>query len=287
MRFRRVVRHVSCFWILTVSGSSEWAEQMEKNVSFVTRRNFLKTAAAGLRGGAYARPRRFRRRAAEGRLRSISGRSATTAGPGRTNKGRKAMVDGAQRSGRLELCREREGRRERRADPEGPRAEGHQAHLRDVVRLHGPDASRSPSSSRTSSSSIAPATSTPTTSAPTTRASIRAARSRARSPVMMSKSGMIGYLGSYKVPEVVLGVNAFTLRRRRSQPEDHDQAGHDRLVVRSGQGSRRGADARQPRLRRHRPAHRQPGGPAGLRAAQGLVLRPRRRHVALRAEDPA
>ena len=27
----------------------------------------------------------------------------------------------------------------------------------------------------------------------------------------MSKSGVVGYLGSYKVPEVVLGVNAFTL----------------------------------------------------------------------------
>src|SRR5271165_437606 len=28
---------------------------------------------------------------------------------------------------------------------------------------------------------------------------------------MMSKTGTIGYLGSYKVPEVVLGVNSFTL----------------------------------------------------------------------------
>ena len=73
--------------------------------------------------------------------------------------------------------------------------------------------------------------------------------------------------------------------RPGGQPEDHDQARHDQFVVRSGQGSRRRADAHQPRLRRRRPAHRQPRRPSGVRAAQGLVLRPGRRHVALRAED--
>jgi basic membrane protein A and related proteins len=35
---------------------------------------------------------------------------------------------------------------------------------------------------------------------------------------MMSKSGTIGYLGSYKVPEVVLGVNAFTLAAQAKNP---------------------------------------------------------------------
>src|SRR5580700_9250530 len=34
----------------------------------------------------------------------------------------------------------------------------------------------------------------------------------------MSKSGVIGYLGSYKVPEVVLGVNAFTLAAQAQNP---------------------------------------------------------------------
>jgi len=34
----------------------------------------------------------------------------------------------------------------------------------------------------------------------------------------MSKSGVLGYLGSYKVPEVVLGVNAFTLAAQRQNP---------------------------------------------------------------------
>ena len=34
----------------------------------------------------------------------------------------------------------------------------------------------------------------------------------------MSKSGTLGYLGSYKVPEVVLGVNAFALSAQRMNP---------------------------------------------------------------------
>jgi basic membrane protein A and related proteins len=35
---------------------------------------------------------------------------------------------------------------------------------------------------------------------------------------MMSKSGTLGYLGSYKVPEVVLGVNSFTLSAQAKNP---------------------------------------------------------------------
>ena len=35
----------------------------------------------------------------------------------------------------------------------------------------------------------------------------------------MSKSGVIGYLGSYKVPEVVMGVNAFTLAAQAQNPK--------------------------------------------------------------------
>ena len=61
-------------------------------MSIVTRRNFMKTAAAGLSLPALGRGA-FRRRAAQGRLTSSSARSATMAGPGRTNKGRLAMDD--------------------------------------------------------------------------------------------------------------------------------------------------------------------------------------------------
>ena len=35
---------------------------------------------------------------------------------------------------------------------------------------------------------------------------------------MMSKTGKLGYLGSYKVPEVVLGVNSFTLAAQKKNP---------------------------------------------------------------------
>jgi len=35
----------------------------------------------------------------------------------------------------------------------------------------------------------------------------------------MSKSGTLGYLGSYKVPEVVLGVNSFTLSAQKQNPD--------------------------------------------------------------------
>ncbi len=35
---------------------------------------------------------------------------------------------------------------------------------------------------------------------------------------MMSKSGTLGYLGSYKVPEVVLGVNSFLLAAQKKNP---------------------------------------------------------------------
>lgn len=36
---------------------------------------------------------------------------------------------------------------------------------------------------------------------------------------MMSKSGTMGYLGSYKVPEVVLGVNSFLLAAQKKNPD--------------------------------------------------------------------
>jgi basic membrane protein A and related proteins len=36
---------------------------------------------------------------------------------------------------------------------------------------------------------------------------------------LMSKSGVIGYVGSYKVPEVVLGVNAFTIAAQAQNPK--------------------------------------------------------------------
>src|SRR5271163_4238130 len=36
---------------------------------------------------------------------------------------------------------------------------------------------------------------------------------------MMTKTGTIGYLGSFKVPEVVMGVNAYTLAAQAIKPD--------------------------------------------------------------------
>ena len=80
---------------------------------------------------------------------------------------------------------------------------------------------------------------------------------------MVSKTGMIGYLGSYKVPEVVLGVNAFTLAAQAVNPNIKTKLVMIDFVVRSRQGSRRRRPRCQPWLRRRRPAHRQPGRPSG------------------------
>ena len=82
----------------------------------------------------------------------------------------------------------------------------------------------------------------------------------------MSKTGTIGYLGSYKVPEVVLGVNAFTLAAQAVNPKITDQARHDQLLVRSGQGGRGRPDAGQSRLRRGHDQHTD--SPAGLQVCE-------------------
>ena len=56
------------------------------------------------------------------------------------------------------------------------------------------------------------------TSRPTTPASTRAARSSAPSPARCRKSGVVGYIGSFPIPEVVMGINAFTLAAQKVNP---------------------------------------------------------------------
>ena len=163
---------------------------------------------------------------------------------------------------------------------------GHQAHLRDVVRLHGPMRRRRQAIPERQVRALH---------------RIQARRQpRHLQLAFPSGPGGRGYdrrshveVGGDRLSRLLQGSRGRARREllyarcASAEPEDHNQTGDDQLVVRPGQGSRGGADARQPRLRRHRPAHRQPRGTAGLRAAQSVVLRPRRRHVALRAEDPA
>ena len=66
---------------------------------------------------------------------------------------------------------------------------------------------------------LRPATSAPTTSRPTTPASTRAARSAARSPGTCRRPGSPGYIASFPIPEVVMGINAFTLAARKVNPD--------------------------------------------------------------------
>ena len=112
-------------------------KQGDKDMSFCDTTQFHETAAAGLALPALAR-RAFAAEPLEARLRlSRPGRRlwlelGAQQGPARDGRG-------AQRSGRLELRRERQGRRERDPDHQGPRATGQQADLHRVVRLHGPD----------------------------------------------------------------------------------------------------------------------------------------------------
>jgi basic membrane protein A and related proteins len=48
---------------------------------------------------------------------------------------------------------------------------------------------------------------------------------------MMSKSGVAGYIGSFPIPEVVMGINAFTLAAQIN-PRVPDQGGVGELLAR-------------------------------------------------------
>ena len=71
----------------------------------------------------------------------------------------------------------------------------------------------------------------------------------------MSKSGVIGYLGSFKIPEVVMGVNAFTLSAQAVNPKITTKLVMIDFLVRPGQGGLRRRNPRQSRLRFHHHPH--------------------------------
>ena len=81
----------------------------------------------------------LRRRAAQGRLR-LSRRDRRLRLDLVARAGPQGAGASAQRPSGHQLCRERQGRRERRSGDEGPRPAGQQAHLHHLLRLHGPDA---------------------------------------------------------------------------------------------------------------------------------------------------
>ena len=110
----------------------------EKKMNMITRRNLMKTAAAGLALPALGRdapspPTRSRSAS------SISGRSATSAGPGRTTRAGKAMVDALK--GQVVADYVENVKEDASAIPiiKDLAQQGNKLIFTDLLRLHGPD----------------------------------------------------------------------------------------------------------------------------------------------------
>ena len=101
----------------------------------------------------------------------------------------------------------------------------------------------------------------------------------------MTKSNQIGYVAAFPIPEVIRGINAFTLGRAQGQPGSDRAGGLDQHLVRSGQGAGSGRGAPRRRRGRDRPApgHRRPA--AGGRGSRRLQRRLQRGHGAARAKS--
>ena len=100
---------------------------------------------------------------------------------------------------------------------------------------------------------------------------------------MMSKTGTIGFLGSFKIPEVVMGVNAFTLAAQAVNPKITTKL----VMIDTWFDPAKEAAAAETLanlgcdvIAQHVDS---PATLAGLREAQDLWVWLRRRHVALRA----
>ena len=103
----------------------------------------------------------------------------------------------------------------------------------------------------------------------------------------MSKKGVLGYIASFPIPEVISGINATMLGAQIGQSQHQGQDHLGEHLVRSGQGSRRRQGAGRPGRRRADAAHRLAGRHAGRRSSGTLRLRPGLRHDQVRAEGPA
>ena len=88
----------------------------------------------------------------------------------------------------------------------------------------------------------------------------------------------IGYVAAFPIPEVIRGINAFTLGVRKANPDGDRQGRLDQHLVRSAEGAAGGRGAARRRRRRHRPApgHRRPA--AGGRGARQVRRRLQLRH---------
>ncbi len=94
----------------------------------------------------------------------------------------------------------------------------------------------------------------------------------------MTKSNTLGVVGSIPIPEVIRNINSFTMGAQTSKPEDQDQGGVDRQVVRPAEGRRSRAEPDQPRRRRAVPEHRLRRRAANRREEQQARFRLGQRH---------
>ena len=99
----------------------------------------------------------------------------------------------------------------------------------------------------------------------------------------MTKTGTIGYVGAFPIPEVVAGINSYFLGAQSVNPNIKIKV----VWANSWYDPAKEADAAKALLDQgvdvHRPAHRQPGAAPGRRGARQVRLRPGLRHGALRA----
>ena len=103
----------------------------------------------------------------------------------------------------------------------------------------------------------------------------------------MSKTGVAGYIVSFPIPEVVMGINAFMLGAQSVNPDFKVKIVWVNSWYRSGQGSRCRQGAVRPGRRHHRPAHRLDRAAADRRGAGQARLRPVVRHDQVRAQGAA
>ena len=192
-------------------------------MTLITRRSLLRDRRRG-RGAAAARRPRLRAGAAQGRLRLSSGRSATSAGPMPTT--RAARRPSAAFGDKIETTYVENV-------AEGPDSErvirnlaedGNQLIFTSSFGFMNPTikvAKRFPDVKFEHCSGYQRADNVATYNA-------RFYEGRAVCGTIaghMSKTGIAGYIASFPIPEVVMGINAFTLAAQQGEPGVQDQGG--------------------------------------------------------------
>jgi ABC transporter substrate-binding protein PnrA-like len=103
----------------------------------------------------------------------------------------------------------------------------------------------------------------------------------------MSKSGVLGYVGSFPIPEVISGMNSTMLGAQSINPNIKVKI----IWVNTWFDPGKEADAAKALIDQGAdvlmPAHRQPGRHAGRRVARQICLRPGLRHGQVRAQGAA